>query len=41
MGHYYFSAPDGSVVKADYSFSYHKRDGRVLITLHHSSYNVG
>jgi len=41
MGHYFFKAPDGSVVKADYSFSYHKRDGRVLITLHHSSYNVG
>ncbi len=40
MGHYYFSSPDGTVVKADYSFSYHKRNGKVLITLHHSSFNV-
>ena len=40
MGHYLFTAPDGSVTKADYSFSYHKKDGRVLITLHHSSFNV-
>ena len=41
MGHYTFTTPDGSVVKADYSFCYRKVDGRTLITLHHSSYNVG
>ena len=41
MGHYIFRKPDGSVVKADYSFCYRKVDGRTLITLHHSSYNVG
>ena len=40
MGHYFFRKADGSEVKADYSFSYHKRSGQVLITLHHSSYNV-
>ena len=41
MGHYTFRKPDGSVVKADYSFCYRKVNGRTLITLHHSSYNVG
>ncbi len=41
MGHYIFRGPDGSETLADYSFSYHKRDGKVLITLHHSSFNVG
>jgi len=40
MGHYFFELPDGSEIKADYSFSYHQRHGRVLITLHHSSFNV-
>ena len=40
MGHYFFALADGTEVKADYSFSYHKRSGRVLITLHHSSFNV-
>ena len=41
MGHYYFHEADGGVIKADYSFSYHRCDGRVRITLHHSSFNVG
>jgi len=41
MGHYTFHKPDGSVVKADYSFCYRKVNGQTLITLHHSSYNVG
>jgi hypothetical protein len=41
MGHYFFHEADGGVIKADYSFSYHQRDGRVRITLHHSSFNVG
>lgn len=39
MGHYYFRNPDGSEIKADYTFCYHKTDGRVLISLHHSSFN--
>lgn len=41
MGHYYFTEPSGQVIKADYSFSYHKTvEEQVLITLHHSSFNV-
>jgi len=37
MGQYIFTKGDGQSTKADYTFEYHKRDGRVLITLHHSS----
>ena len=40
MDHYFFKAPDGSLVKADYSFVYKKTQGKTLITLHHSSFNV-
>ncbi|MBC6441856.1 MAG: hypothetical protein GDA53_01815 [Rhodobacteraceae bacterium] len=37
MGHYTFRDGDGNVIRADYTFAYHKRDGCVLISLHHSS----
>lgn len=37
MGQYVFVNGDGDVTRADYTFVYHKRDGRVLISLHHSS----
>ncbi len=37
MGLYVFEPPTGPGVEVDYTFSYHKRDGRVLISLHHSS----
>ena len=37
MGHCTFLDGDGNATRADYSFAYHKRDGRVLIALHHSS----
>ena len=37
MGQYAFVDRDGDVTLADYTFIYHKRDGRVLISLHHSS----
>ena len=37
MGHYAFSDGDGNETRADYTFAYHKIDGRVLISLHHSS----
>ena len=37
MGNYAFVDGDGAVTRADYTFVYHKRDGRVLISLHHSS----
>jgi hypothetical protein len=40
MGHYYFKSPDGSILKADYSFIYKKSQGKTLITLHHSSFNI-
>ena len=35
MGHYTFG--DGNATRADYTFAYHKLDGQVLISLHHSS----
>ena len=37
MGHYTFVDGGGSATRADYTFVYHKLDGRVLISLHHSS----
>ncbi len=41
MGKYVFTDGDGNAARADYTFSYHKVDGRVLITLHHSSFVYG
>ncbi len=41
MGHYLFTDVAGQSTKADYTFGYHKKGGRVLITLHHSSFTVG
>ena len=37
MGHYTFVDGDGNATQADYTFAYHKLDGKVLISLHHSS----
>lgn len=37
MGHYTFVNGDGNATRADYTFAYHKINGRVLISLHHSS----
>ena len=37
LGHYTFIDADGNATQADYTFVYHKLDGRVLISLHHSS----
>ncbi|MFN3212630.1 MAG: hypothetical protein ACE37M_05985 [Henriciella sp.] len=37
MGQYTFTNGDGNATRADYTFAYHKLDGRVLISLHHSS----
>ena len=37
MGHYTFVDGDGNATRADYTFAYHKLDGRVLISVHHSS----
>ena len=37
MGHYTFVDGDGNATRADYTFAYHKCDGLVLISLHHSS----
>ncbi|MEM6973218.1 MAG: hypothetical protein AAF577_10485 [Pseudomonadota bacterium] len=37
MGHYTFIDGEGNATRADYTFAYHKLDGRVLISLHHSS----
>ncbi len=37
MGHYTFIDGDGNATRADYTFAYHKLEGRVLISLHHSS----
>ncbi|MBO6784890.1 MAG: hypothetical protein JJ899_16690 [Alphaproteobacteria bacterium] len=37
MGHYTFIDGEGNSTRADYTFAYHKLDGRVLISLHHSS----
>jgi hypothetical protein len=38
MGNYYFSLPDGSITKVEYTFGYFlDAEGRVRINLHHSS----
>jgi len=37
MGHYTFIDGNGEETHADYTFAYHKLDGKVLISLHHSS----
>ncbi|MEM8980931.1 MAG: phosphoribosyl-AMP cyclohydrolase [Pseudomonadota bacterium] len=37
MGQYAFVNGAGEATHADYTFAYHKREGRVLISLHHSS----
>lgn len=37
MGHYTFVDGDGNATRADYTFAYHKLNGKVLISLHHSS----
>ncbi len=37
MGHYTFSNAEGDATRADYTFAYHKLNGKVLISLHHSS----
>lgn len=37
MGHYTFVDRAGNATRADYTFAYHKLEGRVLISLHHSS----
>lgn len=37
MGHYTFIDGDGNATRADYTFAYHKLNGKVLISLHHSS----
>lgn len=37
MGHYTFTDASEAQTRADYTFAYHKREGRVLISLHHSS----
>ena len=37
MGHCTFIDREGNATHADYTFAYHKIDGRVLISLHHSS----
>lgn len=37
MGQYDFFNEKGEATRADYTFTYHKLDGKVLISLHHSS----
>mgnify|MGYP001823302427 CR=1 FL=1 len=37
MGHYTFVNQSGDATRADYTFAYHKLNGKVLISLHHSS----
>ncbi len=37
MGQYTFVNGEGNATKADYTFSYHKVNGKVLISVHHSS----
>ena len=37
MGQYTFIDGGGDATLADYTFAYHKLDGRALISLHHSS----
>ena len=37
MGHYTFVNDKGDATRADYTFAYHKLNGKVLISVHHSS----
>ena len=37
MGHYSFINGEGDATSVDYTFVYHKLNGKVLISLHHSS----
>ena len=37
MGHWTFFNEAGDATRADYTFAYHKLNGKVLISLHHSS----
>lgn len=37
MGQYTFVNKNGDATRADYTFAYHKLNGKVLISLHHSS----
>ncbi|MEM8659797.1 MAG: hypothetical protein AAGF35_02825 [Pseudomonadota bacterium] len=37
MGHYTFVKDTGDATRADYTFAYHKLNGKILISLHHSS----
>ena len=37
MGQYTFVKKNGQATRADYTFAYHKLNGKVLISLHHSS----
>ena len=37
MGQYTFVNKSGDATRADYTFAYHKLNGKVLISLHHSS----
>ena len=38
MGHYYFTGPDGTETKVEYTFGYLKDgEGKLRIQLHHSS----
>jgi hypothetical protein len=37
MGQYTFTNAAGDSTRADYTFAYHKLNGKVLISLHHSS----
>ncbi len=37
MGQYTFVNAAGDATRADYTFAYHKLNGKVLISLHHSS----
>ena len=37
LGHYAFVKANGEATRADHSFAYHKLNGKVLISLHHSS----
>ncbi|MGB0371946.1 MAG: hypothetical protein ACPGN3_11475 [Opitutales bacterium] len=37
MGQYTFVNAEGDATRADYTFTYHKKGGKVLISLHHSS----
>ena len=37
MGNYYFTDPEGTVVKVEYTFGYKLIEGRLKIDIHHSS----